>query len=472
MSKKHNHIGHLSPELIEAYRKGTLSEKDQLAVEQYLAENPFEAEALEGLGLMEDANLDAHLEDLNQRIDDRLKKEKRPKTIFWTTRRIAAGVVLLLSASAWYFWPQEAITTRELTQATSKDTVEIRKNSTEESKPAPVQDSVEEKAQPKIESPEPDDNMLDIADNETWADLQAEKREEATRLEKAKRMDSQALMMAPPAPAKVNRDSLLVTPIELDVLDLKTQRLPTDSIPESLRIDIQQGDFNLDKVGRALAFRTSVQPEEYKTERSKVNQRIITGRVVGADDGLPLPQVTVLLKGTTIGTPTNADGEFSIPITVGTGILLFRYLGYLSQEIEIYNQDSVFVQLKPDVQSLGEVVVAGYGIERNSSTELPRYEYKEASPQGDYKAFNQYLKENLQYPEEARAQNIRGRVVVAFTVMPNGQLTDFEIVKSLGHGCDEEAIRLIKEGPAWEAKQAANGSKTASRVKVRIRFRP
>lgn len=112
-----------------------------------------------------------------------------------------------------------------------------------------------------------------------------------------------------------------------------------------------------------------------KKERERVNSGAITipkpsaaltgfisGVITGADDGLPLPQVTVLLKGTTSGTPTDMDGFFRLPTSDRSGTLVIRYLGYVTQEIEIGMQSIVNVQLSPDVQSLGEVVVTGYGV--------------------------------------------------------------------------------------------------------------
>lgn len=89
--------------------------------------------------------------------------------------------------------------------------------------------------------------------------------------------------------------------------------------------------------------------------------RTVTGRVTGTDDGLPLPQVTVLLKGTTTGTPTDSDGNYRLSVPQGGGTLVFRYLGYVTQEIDVQNQSIINVQLAPDTQSLGEVVVTGYG---------------------------------------------------------------------------------------------------------------
>lgn len=92
--------------------------------------------------------------------------------------------------------------------------------------------------------------------------------------------------------------------------------------------------------------------------------RVVSGKVTGADDGLPLPQVSVLLKGTSTGVPTDSDGSYRLTVPQSGGVLVFRYLGYVTQEIEIGNQTTVDVRLQPDVTSLEEVIVTGYGVER------------------------------------------------------------------------------------------------------------
>lgn len=89
--------------------------------------------------------------------------------------------------------------------------------------------------------------------------------------------------------------------------------------------------------------------------------RTITGKVTGTDDGQALPRVTVLLKGTTIGTLTDADGNYTLSIPDEKGTLVFRYLGYATQEIQIGKSIVINVKLKPDATELGEVVVVGYG---------------------------------------------------------------------------------------------------------------
>lgn len=91
---------------------------------------------------------------------------------------------------------------------------------------------------------------------------------------------------------------------------------------------------------------------------ANAQDRVVSGKVTGSDDGLPLPQVTVLIKGTTNGVPSDFDGNYSIEVPAGA-TLIFKYLGYVTQEIAVGNQSVINVILVPDATSLGEVVVTG-----------------------------------------------------------------------------------------------------------------
>ena len=88
----------------------------------------------------------------------------------------------------------------------------------------------------------------------------------------------------------------------------------------------------------------------------------VTGKVTDADDGTELIGVSVLIKGTTNGTTTNADGKYTIHVEKGK-ILVFSYIGYKDQEI-VVKKTLYNVSLKPDNVSLKETVVA-YGVQRD-----------------------------------------------------------------------------------------------------------
>jgi TonB-dependent starch-binding outer membrane protein SusC len=86
----------------------------------------------------------------------------------------------------------------------------------------------------------------------------------------------------------------------------------------------------------------------------------VTGKITDAADGSALAGVTVMEKGTTNGTMTDANGTFSLTVTP-TGTLLVSYVGYTAQEIPVNNRTTIDIVMKTDVQTMQEVVVIGYG---------------------------------------------------------------------------------------------------------------
>ena len=89
--------------------------------------------------------------------------------------------------------------------------------------------------------------------------------------------------------------------------------------------------------------------------------RVVTGKVTSLDDSSPLPGVNVLLKGTSAGTSTDSDGNYSISVADDNAVLVFSFIGYQTTEISVGARSVVDAQITTDVTQLSEVVVVGYG---------------------------------------------------------------------------------------------------------------
>ena len=96
--------------------------------------------------------------------------------------------------------------------------------------------------------------------------------------------------------------------------------------------------------------------------------RAVTGKVTDASTNQPLPGVTVLVKGTTIGTGTGADGTFSLQVPAGNNTLVFKFLGYEDKEMPIGADNVVNAALGVNTEQLQEVVVTALGFEREART--------------------------------------------------------------------------------------------------------
>lgn len=92
-------------------------------------------------------------------------------------------------------------------------------------------------------------------------------------------------------------------------------------------------------------------------------QQAITGTVTDAKDGTTLVGATVQVKGTTRGTITDTQGNYSIEVARGE-TLVYSFIGYNKQEVLIQDQNTINIALQPKTETLGEVVVIGYGTEK------------------------------------------------------------------------------------------------------------
>ena len=112
---------------------------------------------------------------------------------------------------------------------------------------------------------------------------------------------------------------------------------------------------------------------------------LVKGRVTSSDDGSTLPGVSIVVKGTTRGTTTDADGTYQISAGPNA-TLTFSFVGFKPQDVAVSNRSSVNVVLATDASTLNEVVVTGFGIRRNereigtSVTKINSAQINQAAP--------------------------------------------------------------------------------------------
>jgi TonB-linked SusC/RagA family outer membrane protein len=102
-------------------------------------------------------------------------------------------------------------------------------------------------------------------------------------------------------------------------------------------------------------------PEE---EQLVSQDRTVSGTVLSLDEGVPLPGVSVILKGTQTGTVTDIQGAYRINVPSESAVLVFSFIGYRTMEVVVEGRSTIDVQLETDVTELSEVVVTSFGIEQ------------------------------------------------------------------------------------------------------------
>lgn len=186
--------------------------------------------------------------------------------------------------------------------------------------------------------------------------------------------------------------------------------------------------------------------------------RVVRGKVL-SEGGEPLNGANVIITGTPASTTTDFDGDFMLNVPDNASIDI-QLLGYNDLRVDLQHQDELEVNMEKSDMDLSSIAVTAQKSSRKkgkkrSKEVAPNNEFKQenveaAAPKLGVSKFEKYIEQNRRYPEEAKQNDVSDTVIVQFKVKKNGNLTDFKILKSVGFGCDEEAIRLLKEGPKWE----------------------
>lgn len=194
------------------------------------------------------------------------------------------------------------------------------------------------------------------------------------------------------------------------------------------------------------------------TKKDATPRDIISGRVVGGDDGLPIPGASVKMAGTNFNAVTDANGRFSLRADSGDKAkLVVGYLGYKTREVNARGRDSLkTISLEPANSSLNEVVVT-------ESAQRGAREQADISahPTNGWHSFKKYLKKNALSPDGKK-----GVVKLSFNVGRDGVITDIKINKGLSASTDKAAADLVKNGPAW----VGNSNGMPEKVTLRIKF--
>jgi len=443
---------------INKYLRGELTPAEMNALEKKALNDPFLADALEGVGEIPVDDLESDLAVLRASLHHRVQGNALKVLPFWVwPARIAAGLILVALSTFVILQFRGNEPTDDLAL---KNEFAPSPQISEDKKVAP--DSVEENRQFLSEAA--------VEENETEADEKPKEKASKPALptEQPKATDqitsqadasAGALAKEEPATreeAKDDADSEVIA--ENKAADIAATQAETEGPQKKTEArkfiaeDSERKDASAPSAARAKGL---------------ANSKVIRGRVL-SDAGAGLPGVNVMIKGTNVGTVTDVSGTYQISVAQPNPMLVYSFIGFTSTEVEAGDKTELDVELSEDISQLSEVVVVGYAISTAGTGDIPE-PVELATPAGGRKAYKQYLEKSMQYPEQALANNIEGKVTIQFTVETTGQLSEFRVIKGIGHGCDEEVMRLVKQGPKWVPTRRNNDS-LRDKVKVRMKF--
>ena len=135
----------------------------------------------------------------------------------------------------------------------------------------------------------------------------------------------------------------------------KSLGLILEEIAKKTNVNFKRIDENIHIV---LKEESNKPVEEFETE--SLEDKTITGTVTD-ENGSELPGVNVMAKGTNLGTITDINGNYALEVPDNVTVLVFSYVGYLSEEVDISGRTVINLQMAPDIETLAEIVVVGYG---------------------------------------------------------------------------------------------------------------
>lgn len=139
-------------------------------------------------------------------------------------------------------------------------------------------------------------------------------------------------------------------------------QLKDAKIGEVLNAVFKGSDVSYKIDGRQIVLSSKTE----QSENASQQQKSVTGKVIDSTGG-PLPGVSVVVKGTTTGTITDFDGNYSLSNVPANGTLQFSFVGMKSQEIAVGGKTSINVKLEEEAIGLEEVVAVGYGTQKKSN---------------------------------------------------------------------------------------------------------
>jgi TonB family protein len=454
---------------IEKYINGKLTPAERHALEKRALSDPFLADALEGAEALHPHEFGADLAELNRKIGGAGKSQ-------WVwPLRIAASIVGVALVSTVVFY---SIRDDETQLANSQKQTETK--AAEEAKPATTDTTlVAGNKSEKDETADTENKVKEKPKTEELLALRSLKEERKAGAEGSGLLSSKPSTSQPTTgPTELKNDSISLSGsvgyFSLSSKDFK------DSIVRSAEAEVADDVVASPPTVQPIIAKTeslssggararkSLQETSATASQPKFENIIVNGEVHD-QQGQPIPGVNILVKGTSNGTVTNAEGKYSIALSQPDQTLQYSFIGYVAQEqkADKAKAGDLDVQLQEDATQLSEVVVTGYADRSSNNSGEPIVRL--AEPVGGRKAYDDYLENKKMYPQQAIENKIEGKVIIEFTVSTTGLVSDFTVVKKIGYGCEDEVIRLVREGPKWYPSYIDNEA-VESTVRVKTRF--
>ena len=429
------------------YFSNKLEKKEKHAFEKKIMQDSFESEAFDGLSKLDAAEFEKDMTDLNSLIHARTKEKKRRIPLWFP---YAASVIILLGLSSVLYYLNQYSAQDEMISAQMEDLVpKVEKSVTEpkiikhDSKAADLMEMIE------------DDLEMEISDADEIIE------EELMVISEDEELDDQTI------PEEKIERVIPIAPIEQLTIANKKYKKTFKTAEESIQktLEGQVAGVEVQKARRQKSAKKSY------TSRLIQDDKIISGKVID-EDAMPIPGVSIVVKGTANGVVTDVDGQFKLKAsdTIEDYRLVASFIGFESKEINALTDSSLLVILETNQQSMDEVVVVGYGIS-TSKTERGNTSWEKAKPNqfASVDKFEDYLVKELMDADFRHLNGIH-KVKFTFVVEPYGALNDIKFKGKPDAILVKEIERLLFDSGDWYPAESG-GDAVASKVRISLKLK-
>ena len=395
---------------IEKYLQGKLTADEMHAMEKAALDDPFLADAIEGMQSLKtraSGSFDADVTELKQRLQQRISSNKKlvPFSYKRSWLQVAAAVFILITGVVTYYFLHNNLTQHNFIATDKK-----------EKKADEIADSTKQFIAPTVPEAKQDSAATETA-SELRRSLPAATGKAITKKH---------------APININKDSI--------------------NIARGLAVNDNALANKEEKKAAAPALadkeKTTTSQSYYNPSTQDDKQNSFSGKVMDLHNK-PIALASVELKDKKIVALTDHDGNFKLNVKSSDSIVNAEINsdGYDPAFITLNNNNSHnVIILKETKNNLQEVAVSGNSKLRMAATRQKTAQ--DAEPITGWNEYNKYLEKNKKSANDSLS--LKGPVVVSFTIRKNGKPTNLIIEQSLGPAYDAEAMRLIKEGPGWK----------------------
>jgi hypothetical protein len=457
MSDKDKHIPIYTSSDIEKYLSGELSAPEMHALERAALDDPFLADALDGIALHrrmpQQPVFSKDMAELQGKLQERVKvREKGKSRVIPLGMRYAAAVILLLGlgGTAYYMLSDKRMAEAPVAKMEHIPAAPLIHPDTAPAAAAPVLKDTNFTR--SLASTQPPAQSLKKERRASSGNIVAAADE--VKVEEKEKQDK--------ATVQAEAQTVVPAPSGKVVVAADTMKLHWDTLSLA-----KNYDYNREVRARLEKKAAGVHVANFD-KSTAADQLVFSGKVTDVHNR-PLPGAFLSLKNNVnVNATTDRNGYFNLRLNKldTNSAVVVNHVGYdlALMTLNTENTKSNIIQLQPQSASLNEVTIVGYGAKRKEllrqNIDAPQKALSTlAVPADGWPAYKTYLESNKS--SVSLDSTLRGDETISFIVDRDGKLSSFKVEQSISPAHDSVVTRIIREGPAW---RLLSGKKARARV--------